>query len=368
MPEPEPDYERGLDLLQAGEWFAAHEALEDAWRRAEPTERDFLQGLVHVAVAWYQAGRRKQVGCERQLEKARRRLGPYAPSHAGLDVTGLLHSVDEARGRFPDLPRPFVAEALPGGSELERALAFLRRTALRSATRTNPLRFGTLLSDPERPAVWDRNFALLESVPAGVTAAEVAAVLDHAQAGLRHRRAVLHDEAGAIRLAPGFRELGWRVSRYLVMTLAAEPPPAVHEVVEVSDAELESSLLPFIREEDEPESEEIQRQLLSMLAPLREVVDVRAFAHREGGMPVSWCELYSDGQTGQVEDVATLRAHRGRGYASSVVATAARTSLAAGHGLTFLTVDELDGPRALYARLGFRAAGREHVFFRPPPS
>ena len=77
-------------MIRAGEFFAAHEELEDAWRAAEPAERDFLQGLVHVAVAWYQAGRGNRVGCERQLEKALRRLGPYAPRHRGVDVAGLL--------------------------------------------------------------------------------------------------------------------------------------------------------------------------------------------------------------------------------------------------------------------------------------
>ena len=89
-------YERGLELIRAGEYFAAHEDLEIAWRAAPPAERDFFQGLVHVTVAWYQAGRGNRVGCERQLEKAQRRLGPYAPSHRGLDVAAVLGSVEAA--------------------------------------------------------------------------------------------------------------------------------------------------------------------------------------------------------------------------------------------------------------------------------
>ena len=105
------ELERGLALIRAGEHFAAHEVLEDAWRAAEPAERDFYQGLVHVAVAWYQAGRGNRVGCERQLEKAARRLAPYAPAHRGLDVAELLTSVDAARGRFPDLPPPSLQSA-----------------------------------------------------------------------------------------------------------------------------------------------------------------------------------------------------------------------------------------------------------------
>jgi predicted metal-dependent hydrolase len=88
--------ESGLDLIRAGEFFAAHEDLEDAWRAAEPAERDFLQGLVHVAVAWYQAGRGNRVGCERQLEKARRRLTPYGPAHRGVDIAALLVQLEAA--------------------------------------------------------------------------------------------------------------------------------------------------------------------------------------------------------------------------------------------------------------------------------
>jgi uncharacterized protein len=95
----EDDLERGLDLARAGEYFAAHEALEDAWRAAEPAEKDFFQGLVHVVVAWYQAGRGNEVGCTRQLEKAARRLGPFAPEHRGVDVAALLRQVDAAQAK-----------------------------------------------------------------------------------------------------------------------------------------------------------------------------------------------------------------------------------------------------------------------------
>jgi predicted metal-dependent hydrolase len=97
MATVESDLARGLDLARSGEYFAAHEALEDAWRAADPTEKDFFQGLVHVVVAWYQAGRGNEVGCERQLEKAARRLGPFSPAHRGVDVAALLHQVDAAQ-------------------------------------------------------------------------------------------------------------------------------------------------------------------------------------------------------------------------------------------------------------------------------
>ena len=89
-------FETGLELMRRGEHFEAHEELELAWRAAPPEERDFFQGLVHVTVAWYQAGRGNRVGCERQLAKAARRLGPYAPEHRGVDVGSILGQVAAA--------------------------------------------------------------------------------------------------------------------------------------------------------------------------------------------------------------------------------------------------------------------------------
>ncbi len=104
------DLERGLGLIRAGDFFAAHEALETAWRAAEPPEKDFFQGLVHVAVAWHQALRANRTGCARQLEKARRRLAPYGPTHRGVRLDGLLRQLDEAAARVAsgslELPPP----------------------------------------------------------------------------------------------------------------------------------------------------------------------------------------------------------------------------------------------------------------------
>ncbi len=91
--------EAGLELIRSGAYFEAHEELEDEWREAPPEERDFLQGLVHVAVAWLHAGRGNRPGCERQLAKAKRRLDPYSPAHRGVDVAAVLAQVAAAEGR-----------------------------------------------------------------------------------------------------------------------------------------------------------------------------------------------------------------------------------------------------------------------------
>jgi predicted metal-dependent hydrolase len=90
-------YKVGLEHIRAGRYFEAHEELELVWRAAAAEERDFYQGLVHVAVARYQAGRGRPVATGRQLEKAARRLTPFAPSHRGVDVAAVLAQVEAAR-------------------------------------------------------------------------------------------------------------------------------------------------------------------------------------------------------------------------------------------------------------------------------
>jgi predicted metal-dependent hydrolase len=97
----------GLALVRGDRGFEAHELFEELWRAAEPRERDLYQGLVHVAVATYQDSRGNAVGRTRQLEKALRRLAPYAPAYEGVAIEPLLAwcraSLDAAGcGPLPD--------------------------------------------------------------------------------------------------------------------------------------------------------------------------------------------------------------------------------------------------------------------------
>jgi predicted metal-dependent hydrolase len=89
--------ELGLGLIREGRFFEAHEELERLWRASDASERDFYQGLVHVAVAWYQAGRGRPVATASQLDKAARRLEAFAPEHRGVDVADVLAQVAAAR-------------------------------------------------------------------------------------------------------------------------------------------------------------------------------------------------------------------------------------------------------------------------------
>ena len=86
----------GLDLFRSGRYFETHEEWEEVWRGASREERDFYQGMVHLAVALYQAGRGNARGARAQIQKARRRLAAYHPVHRGVRLQKLVPEVEKA--------------------------------------------------------------------------------------------------------------------------------------------------------------------------------------------------------------------------------------------------------------------------------
>lgn len=79
----DPDLARGLELLRERRWFEAHEAIEEAWRRASGPRRDALRALIHGAAALEHLRRGNRVGARLQAAKAANRLsGPAAAALA----------------------------------------------------------------------------------------------------------------------------------------------------------------------------------------------------------------------------------------------------------------------------------------------
>nr|MDQ2731627.1 DUF309 domain-containing protein [Armatimonadota bacterium] len=80
--------------------------------------KDFLKGLIHAAVAFYQYGRRNAYGACSKYRSTHHYLKPYSPHFAGVDVVGLLKQMDQffdllpegpsGPWREPDWPRPII--------------------------------------------------------------------------------------------------------------------------------------------------------------------------------------------------------------------------------------------------------------------
>ena len=92
-----PAYQRGVELLNHGEFFEAHEVLEDVWRTASEPDRKFLQGLIQVAVAFHHRSCGNLVGFRSVLARACRNLSRYPDVYQRVNLAALLPTLEQWR-------------------------------------------------------------------------------------------------------------------------------------------------------------------------------------------------------------------------------------------------------------------------------
>ncbi|HEX5470083.1 MAG TPA: GNAT family N-acetyltransferase [Gaiellaceae bacterium] len=252
-------------------------------------------------------------------------------------------------------------------SDFARAAAFEEKMRDAAVERVVETRFGPALFNDTYRDLWMLNVLRVEkAVPAG--AAELAEEAERVQAGLPHRRVLVLDTALGAHVAPGFAERGWKTDRFVFMALKR---PSVRAADTAMVTEVDAGALAELREaigrEQLPDmTPGALRQLRESSAIFEEPGRARHFAVLVDGRVVSATDLFSDGSTAQVEEVATLPEFRGRGYATAVVQRAVDEALATGHDFVFLTADADDWPKELYRRLGFDEVGMEWAFLKNP--
>jgi predicted GNAT family acetyltransferase len=254
-------------------------------------------------------------------------------------------------------------------TELERSLDFVKEMAHRLAGEKVPSAHGVALIAPAFPDVWSRNYLLLGDGHSHVSASELAAEVDAVfrPIGLRHRKVEVFDDATGARLQPGFAKLGWS-SECDVIMVAKRPPDRevdTSSVDEVTADELVAAWSEGWHLDPHVFSDHVAHQLIENKRRLPEAIDTRFFAARVEGEVGAYCELYSDGETAQIENVFTLERFRKRGLARAVVSNALAEARSAGHDLVFLIADRDDWPKELYGKLGFDVVGRIWEFLLP---
>jgi GNAT superfamily N-acetyltransferase len=249
---------------------------------------------------------------------------------------------------------------------LDRAVAFQREFTRRRTDEAIRSVHGTAYLMPTLPKVYDLNVFFVDP---GTTASAAELIADADRiftpyAELAHRKIAIDDGLGS-EVEAAFRETGWQVEELVVMPHVRDAAPVdVSKVEEVTADELvpvwEAGMRRDIGDED------TVAQLVQAHRGRADAVGVRYFATRVGGLLASYCELFSDGQTGQIESVMTEEAFRGRGLGKAVVAAALAASRVV-HDFTFIVADAHDWPRELYRTRGFESAGSVFRFLRRPP-
>ncbi|MBI4549554.1 MAG: DUF309 domain-containing protein [Candidatus Omnitrophica bacterium] len=75
-------------LFNAGEFFEAHEVLEEEWHR-QRRNNDCLKGLIQIAAAFVHIRKKNWSGAKSLLTNGRRLIAPCGPFYEGLDLERL---------------------------------------------------------------------------------------------------------------------------------------------------------------------------------------------------------------------------------------------------------------------------------------
>jgi predicted metal-dependent hydrolase len=79
----------GLDLIEHGEYFEAHEVLEEAWMKAPEPETYLLRTLLQVAVTYLQIERQNWNGAEKMLLRIKQWITHLPDECQGIDIASL---------------------------------------------------------------------------------------------------------------------------------------------------------------------------------------------------------------------------------------------------------------------------------------
>ncbi|HVF53543.1 MAG TPA: GNAT family N-acetyltransferase [Actinomycetota bacterium] len=253
-------------------------------------------------------------------------------------------------------------------ADLERAIAFEDWVGDQLIDKRVPFPGGLGLFATKFPVIWDANKLLVQEA-SGMTAEDLAAEAErlHSAEGHEHRAISMSDPDLSMTYGDEFAELGWKVDRFVVMAHRGDPPPLsgdteVHELTAEAMRDVRSKV---IGEQPYGQKPEVVAQLLDIDVVLRDAIAIRFFGASTGGTIGSICELYSDGKTAQIEDVATLKEHRKKGLARALLAQVLDLVYREEHDFVFLVADEEDWPKDFYAGMGFVPIGRYQRFLRP---
>ncbi len=98
-----PRAREGILLLNNGQYFQAHEALEEAWRQESAPIRDLYRGLLQAAVVYLHASRANYAGAVKVYDRCMRWLQRWPPVCQGVDVARLRADLKALRGEIERL-------------------------------------------------------------------------------------------------------------------------------------------------------------------------------------------------------------------------------------------------------------------------
>jgi predicted metal-dependent hydrolase len=87
-------FHKGIEEFNQHQFFECHETLEALWREDKTEEREFLQGIIQLAVAYHHYLHNNKPGAIKLLRKGLGHMQKFGPSCKGIDVLKLVAAVE----------------------------------------------------------------------------------------------------------------------------------------------------------------------------------------------------------------------------------------------------------------------------------
>jgi predicted metal-dependent hydrolase len=89
-----PQAVEGLRLFNAGEYFEAHEALEEAWNEEQGKVRDLYRGILQIAVVYLHITRNNYLGAVKVYDRSQKWLRDWPEVCRGIEVGKLRRDTE----------------------------------------------------------------------------------------------------------------------------------------------------------------------------------------------------------------------------------------------------------------------------------
>jgi uncharacterized protein len=105
-----PQAAQGLRLFNAGRYFEAHEALEEAWNAESGKVRDLYRGILQIAVTYLHITRGNYNGALKVHERSQKWLGDWPEVCRGIQVGQLRRDAQAVIDELQRLGKERIAE------------------------------------------------------------------------------------------------------------------------------------------------------------------------------------------------------------------------------------------------------------------
>jgi predicted metal-dependent hydrolase len=105
-----PRAKKGLQLFNAGEYFEAHEALEDAWNAEEGSAKNLYRGILQTAVVYLHITRGNYNGAIKVYDRSLKWLKDIPDICKGIQVGELKSNARQIMAEVQKLGRQRIAE------------------------------------------------------------------------------------------------------------------------------------------------------------------------------------------------------------------------------------------------------------------